>query len=51
MTDTVRVIGAIVVSVALLAAGLYVLLSRAYDADLKKWAAGWVGAVAGYWFR
>jgi len=42
-----------VVSFTLLAAGLLILIDPAWlpraDESLKKIAAGWVGAVIGYW--
>lgn len=41
----------IVVSVLVLAAGLWVMLSGRYDADVEKWAAGAVGTVVGFWLK
>ena len=38
-------------SVCLVAACLYVILSHAYDADSKNWAFATVGTVVGYWLR
>ena len=40
---------AIVVSIAVLGAGLYVILSRKYPADSHKWAYGAVGTIVGFW--
>lgn len=51
MTDLVRLIGAVVVSLALLGFGFYVLLEGSYSADLQKFAAGWIGLVAGFWLK
>ncbi len=45
----------IVVSGVVLMVGLLILTSpnvilpHLYDESTKKWAAGWVGAVVGYW--
>jgi hypothetical protein len=53
--DKVRVVMQIVVSVVVLLTGLLVITSpnhiftQSYDESTKKWAAGWVGAVVGYW--
>jgi hypothetical protein len=41
----------IVVSVIVLAAGLWVMLSGRYDADVEKWAAGAIGTVVGFWLK
>ncbi len=41
----------VAVSVVLLAAGLYVLLSKEADADLQKAATGWIGIILGYWLK
>jgi hypothetical protein len=41
----------VALSIALLAAGLVVLLGGSASADLQKWAAGWIGLVAGYWLK
>jgi hypothetical protein len=41
----------VAVSIALLAVGLFVLLSGHGDADLQKAAGGWVGVVVGYWLK
>jgi len=49
--ETANSIKPIVVTVALLAAGLYIILSNSYDPDSKKWAFGTVGMLAGYWLR
>jgi len=44
-----RTIMQVVISVVVLAAALYVILSDAYEADTQKWAYGIVGTVVGYW--
>lgn len=41
----------IVISIALLVSGLYVLLSGQYSVTVCETASGWIGAVIGYWFR
>lgn len=41
----------IVVSLIVLAAGLWVMLSGRYDADVEKWAAGAIGTVVGFWLK
>lgn len=41
----------IVVSTALLAASLWVLLSKNYDEAYVKWAIGTIGVIVGYWLR
>ena len=47
ITDIMRV----VVSLALLASGLYVILPGTYDSGSQKWASGAVGAVVGFRLR
>jgi len=44
-----RLVMQIVVSLVVLAAGLYVILSQVFDPDVQKWAFGVVGTVVGYW--
>ena len=41
----------IVVTLAVLVAGLYVILDPSYAADDKKWGYGIVGTVVGYWLK
>ena len=41
----------VIVSVALLAGGLYVVLFGAYSAGDKNWAYGALGALLGYWVK
>lgn len=41
----------IVVSAAVLAASLYVILSQKFPDDYNKWAFGMTGLVVGYWLR
>jgi hypothetical protein len=52
VNDLAKLIGAGIVSLALLIAGLYVLVfDDSANPDLQKVAAGWVGVVAGYWLK
>src|SRR5690349_1037252 len=52
MTENMIKLAAIlVVSAVLLLAGLGVIIFGDASADLEKIAAGWVGLVAGYWFK
>jgi hypothetical protein len=46
-----KVVGQLVISLMLLAAGLYVILSGKYSAVAEGWAAGAIGTVLGYWLR
>ena len=39
------------VSVAVLSAALYVILSGSYPGSHDKWAFGIIGVVVGYWLR
>lgn len=41
----------ILVTLAVLASALYIVLSRHYEADQQKWAFGVIGTVLGYWLR
>ena len=41
----------IVISLVVLGAGLWVILSARYDADAQRWAAGANGTVVGYWLK
>ena len=41
----------IVVSLIVLAAGLYVILNHDYQVEDKKWGYGIVGTVVGYWLK
>ena len=47
----VRLIMQIAVSVVMLGAGLWVMLSGHYGADAIHWAAGAMGTVVGYWLK
>lgn len=49
--DLIRLLMNVVISLALLGAGLYVLLGDHGSADLQKVAGGWIGLVAGYWLK
>lgn len=50
-SDTTKAIVQIVLSLILIAAGLYIILSKNYSEDVQKIAAGWVGLVIGYWLK
>jgi hypothetical protein len=41
----------VVVSLAPLAAGVYVILNHSYATGAKEWGYGIVGTVVGYWLR
>jgi len=41
----------ILVSLVILAASLYIIISKGYDEPSAKWAYGMAGLVAGYWLR
>jgi hypothetical protein len=51
VSDLVKLIGAIVVSVALVVAAVVVLTDKSTNNDLQKAATGWIGLVAGFWLR
>jgi hypothetical protein len=40
---------AVGISIVVLGAGLYVVLSQKYSSDAQKWAFGIIGVVVGYW--
>lgn len=44
-----KVVIQILVTVVILAAGLYIILSKNYPEDTTKWAFGVVGVAIGYW--
>jgi len=48
---TIKVTCQIGVSVVVLIAALYIILSGGYPEDYNKWAFGIVGVVVGYWLR
>ena len=39
----------VIVSLVVLGAALYVILSKKYPDDVQKWAFGVVGMIVGYW--
>ena len=41
----------VIVSILVLAAGLYVILNQSYGVDDKRWGYGIVGTIVGYWLR
>ncbi len=49
--DAAKLLIAFAISVALLAAGLYILLAEHASADLQKAATGWIGVILGYWLK
>jgi hypothetical protein len=49
--NDIKLIVGIIISFVVLAAGLWVILSKKYEADVKKWAFGAVGFIIGYWLR
>ena len=49
--DAARPVMQIAVSVVMLAAGLWVILSGHYGADAMHWASGAIGTVVGYWLK
>lgn len=49
--DLIRLATQICISCTLLSAGLGILILETGDPDLQKLAAGWVGAVVGYWLQ
>jgi uncharacterized membrane protein len=49
--STVDVVIKVLVSVVILIAALFVILSRNYDAKTKHWAYGMVGLIIGFWLK
>ena len=49
--DTAAGVMQIMISFVLLAAALYVILSKKFDVDTQKWAFGIVGTIVGYWLK
>jgi hypothetical protein len=47
----VQLICQVLLTVVMVSAGLYILLSGNYSDSLCEAASGWVGAVIGYWLR
>jgi hypothetical protein len=41
----------VLVSIVLLAAALFVILSKKYDAKAKHWAYATVGLITGFWLK
>lgn len=41
----------IIVSIAVLASSLFIILSKGYEGDEQKWAFGIVGTILGYWLK
>jgi hypothetical protein len=49
--DQVRLSMAVLISVVLMAAGLYILFADGSNQDLQKAATGWIGIIIGYWLK
>jgi hypothetical protein len=49
--NRVRLLMAVLISVALMGVGLYILLSESSNSDLQKAATGWIGVIIGYWLK
>jgi len=49
--DLIRLVTQVCISCALLSAGLGILVLETGDVATQKLAAGWVGAVVGYWLQ
>jgi len=49
LATTINDIMRVLISLVVLAAALYVILSNKYEDDVKKWAFGVVGLIIGYW--
>jgi hypothetical protein len=49
--ESVHLFMEVLISVVLLAATLFVLLSKKYDAKDKHWAYGTVGLIIGFWLK
>lgn len=50
-TPIIKIWVSIIITFLLLGVGLYVILGQDYDASVKKWAFGVVGAIIGYWLK
>lgn len=51
LVNWVRVLMQVVVTMMLLSASIYLILSASYNADEKKWAYGVVGIAVGFWLQ
>jgi hypothetical protein len=51
MSDGVKLFMQVVVTLAFLVAGFYVVLTTGHSEELQKAAFGWLGVVLGYWLR
>lgn len=49
--NRIRLLMAALISVVLMGAGLYILLSKGSNQDLQKAATGWIGIIIGYWLK
>ncbi len=48
-TDLMKLIAQLAITVILLGAALYVILSKRYPSAIQEWAFGVIGVVLGYW--
>jgi hypothetical protein len=48
---TARIVMQVIVSLALLGAALYVILSHSYSAEDKHWGFATAGTILGFWLR
>lgn len=51
MAATFPLAMAAIISLMLIGAALYVILSQQYADDVQKWAFGVIGVVIGYWLK
>jgi hypothetical protein len=51
LSDGAPFVMRVVVSLVVLAAGLYIILNQSYTVEDKKWGYGIVGTVVGYWLK
>ena len=51
VSTTLESIIVALLSLTLLGASLYIILSDSYSQDVQKWAFGIIGSLIGYWFR
>jgi hypothetical protein len=51
VNDLIRVVMVPLISVLVLSASLYVILSGGYKADGERWAFGSIGTIVGFWLK
>jgi len=49
--EKIRLYTRIAITSIILIAGLYIILSQAYQEDYTKWAFGIIGVIVGYWLK